>query len=97
MLTELNCIYDSRKSFYKKVKKEIDGNKTKLYSYETLVVTLDTHNKILILHNGSTESQTTLRHVREFLLQNSISPINLDLKDLSKKSLESIVNKEIKF
>lgn len=58
--------YDSRKSFYQKAKVEVfPGEGKKLYSYNTLVA--ETKNGRAHVYN--TQSQTTLRHVKEFLRQ----------------------------
>jgi hypothetical protein len=63
---ELNAIHDSRKSFYNKaIVREEDGKK-KLYSYNTLVCFIE-NNKPIVL---GAYSQTTLRHIKEFLKQN---------------------------
>ena len=79
--TELKTIYDKRKSFYKKAYIEyyIDCSigysrieKIKLYSYNTIVCTIDyvdSCNRFYHLHNTEMYSQTTLRHIREFLQQ----------------------------
>ena len=78
---ELNCSYDSRKSFYNKaVVIEEEGNK-KLRSYNTIVCEIK-NNKPLVY--GS-YSNTTSRHIKEFLLQNGFKAENMKqiLKDYS--------------
>ena len=69
--------YDSSKSFYKKakVKKYFSKNnlleKIELYSYNTLVVTLE-NNKYNLNYSIDSDllfSNTTLRHIKEFLKQ----------------------------
>lgn len=55
--------YDRAQSFYKKARVEDDGNK--LYSYDTLVAEIK--NGKPIIYNA--QSQTTRRHIRDFLLQ----------------------------
>jgi hypothetical protein len=66
-MEDLQARYDGRKSFYGKAKVEtdLDGCET-LYSYGT---------KVSVIHKGEayvfgTYSQTTLRHIKEFLKQN---------------------------
>lgn len=79
---ELTPIYDSRKSFYKKAYTETIGedikphaeiSKIKLYSYNTLVCSIEylwDSNRIYHLHVGKVLlTQTTLRHIKEFLQQ----------------------------
>ena len=73
----LNPEYDTRKSFYKKakVKKYFGKNnlleKIELYSYNTLVLTLE-NNKYNLNYSIDSDllfSNTTLRHIKEFLKQ----------------------------
>ena len=63
---ELNASYDSRQSFYGKARVIEEGNKQTLISYNTEVATIE-NGKAKV--NG-TYSATTLRHIKEFLLQN---------------------------
>lgn len=77
--SELQTRYDSRKSFYKKaiVKNLYDLGKgiTLLYSYNTLVcaVITDSDKKYYIINDEINDallySNTTLRHIKEFLHQ----------------------------
>lgn len=80
-MTFLNAIYDNRKSFYNKAivtencviwadgqTVKADGEKH-LYSYGTEVCYIDNKNKIHLLPKWNF-SQTTLRHIKEFLKQN---------------------------
>ena len=72
-MKNLETIYYSRSSFYGKAKVEVLENRINLYSYETLVAYIE---------NGATPhvngdyTQTTLRHIKEFLLQNGFVAIN---------------------
>ena len=79
---ELKPIYDARKSFYKKAFVEFEENRNdvgsvstcrNLYSYGTLVCTIFNHTyceKLYKIHVGDDLlTQTTLRHIKEFLLQ----------------------------
>lgn len=66
MRYELSCNYDSRKSFYGKAQVEVNEGTKALYSYGT---------KVCEIKDGIPRvtwrgySQTTYRHIREFLLQ----------------------------
>ena len=62
MTYELKAIYDSRKSFYGKANVEDDNT---LYSYGTRVCEIIDGKPIV----HGTYSKTTLRHLKEFLLQ----------------------------
>lgn len=62
---ELEPRYDSRKSFYGKARVEIEDGNKKLYSYNTLVAEIKDGRAIV----HGTYSQTTLRHIKEFLKQ----------------------------
>ena len=76
---ELNPMFDSRKSFYRKAFVEIDpktGDLT-LKSYGTKVAVI----KAGKLEVFGTYSATTLRHIKEFMWQNGYPP-------LSKKEIE---------
>lgn len=84
--TMLQCIYDTRKSFYKKAfyTKEENDNKTiyNLYSYNTKVLTIviDNDNKAqsyYICNEYTAYSPTTLRHVKEMLHQKFTMQVNV--------------------
>lgn len=64
--TELEPIFDSRKSFYKKAYTLTENNKITLLSYNTKVEEIK-NDKAKIF---DTYSPTTLRHIKEFLHQN---------------------------
>jgi hypothetical protein len=72
MTYNLPIKYNSRKSFYGKAKVEVSNGNQVLYSYGT---------KVAEIKNGKakvygTYSQTTLRHIKEFLLQNNYKAEN---------------------
>ena len=69
--------YDSRQSFHGKANVEVDGkgNET-LYSYDTPVAKIDRKGKLTLLPRWD-ESQTTLRHVKEFLRQHGLKADSL--------------------
>lgn len=68
MISELVPVHDSRKSFYGKARVITrKSGEVCLHSYNTLVVTINT-NKV-VLGPAWDGSQTTLRHVKEFLKQ----------------------------
>ena len=71
-MKNLETIYDSRNSFYGKAKVELDENQIILYSYGTLVAFIENDVAYITGHY----SQTTMRHIREFLLQNGFVAIN---------------------
>lgn len=72
---DLQPRYDARASFYGKARVEVtnDGGLL-LTSYTTHVATIfPAMNKAIVF---GTYSQTTLRHIKEFLLQNGFKAIN---------------------
>ena len=71
-MKNLETIYDSRNSFYGKAKVELDENQIILYSYGTLVAFIENGGAYIT----GDYSQTTLRHIKEFLLQNGFVAIN---------------------
>ena len=74
MTTYLKPIYDSRKSFYNKATITEDANGKYLTSYNTVVARItDKNNGYQIAPYAEIYgiySQTTLRHIKEFLKQN---------------------------
>jgi hypothetical protein len=62
---QLETRFDSRKSFYGKAVVIHEGNRIKLKSYNTIVAYIDETGA----HVNGTYSPTTLRHIKEFLLQ----------------------------
>ena len=74
----LQCIYDKRADFYKKAQiKEYNGIRY-LQSYDTIVAKIEDGKAIV---NGW-YSQTTGRHINEFLQQNGF-------EKMTKKEMES--------
>ena len=71
---ELRSIHDTRKSFYGKANVRIESNKRILRSYNTDVayIDLDTNKAIV----KGMYSNTTLRHIKEFLLQEGFKADN---------------------
>ena len=69
---ELRTNYNNRQSFYGKAQVVIEGNKITLQSYSTKVAYIEKDQAFI---NG-TYSQTTLRHIREFLLQHGFKADN---------------------
>ena len=66
-MIDLQAIHDSRNSFYGKAK--IDNSKRgilQLYSYKILVSQIQPSGARVF----NTQSQTTIRHIKEFLKQN---------------------------
>lgn len=65
---ELKALHDSRNSFYGKATVIETEEKSSLYSYDTLVAEINLKNHKAEVFG--TFSQTTLRHIKEFLWQN---------------------------
>ena len=64
---DLSPRFDSRKSFYHKAKVDTGkGDENKLYSYDTLVAEIKNGKPVVY----GTYSQTTLRHIKDWLKQN---------------------------
>lgn len=99
---ELRTIYDNAKSFYKKAYVEKCDDKIKLYSYDTHVATiyLTESGRYYSLNSDVQEellfSQTTLRHIKEFLHQFmsalDIQYSKLISKGFSKKNIKECDN-----
>jgi hypothetical protein len=69
---DLEAKYDSRRSFYGKARVEADYPLVKLISYSTNVATITFNGQPEdkgTLQVFGTYSNTTIRHIREFLLQ----------------------------
>lgn len=77
---DLGAEHDSRKSFYGKAKVDVKDDGTQvLYSYGTPVCRIE-NGKVTLLNKGYlgwASSQTTLRHVKEFLKQNGFEVASL--------------------
>ena len=71
---ELTPQYDTRKSFYGKARIEETEEYLKLYSYNTLVAMINKNENTAKVFDSY--SQTTLRHIKEFLKQNNFTAIN---------------------
>lgn len=73
-ITELHPEYDRRKSFYGKARVEIKADGTQiLWSYDTAVASISPEKELAI--NGW-YSQTTGRHINEFLRQNGFDSMS---------------------
>ena len=95
MRYDLDCRYDSKKSFYGKAVVKVIKNSIEqeqlLYSYETLVASIITnfekgtrvYELIPYVVNGKTKTQTTTRHQKEFFRQNMLS--DDEIKELFSK------------
>lgn len=87
MTTELQPKHDSHRSFYGRAEVEILPDNTKrLYSYDTHVTSITPDDEVVIY---GIYSNTTLRHIKEFLLQNGF-------KAESKAQIEADYMKEDK-
>lgn len=63
---ELEPIYSNQKSFYGKARVIRENGTIKLISYSTVVAIIENGK----LHINAFYSNTTLRHIREFIKQN---------------------------
>jgi hypothetical protein len=64
----LQPIFSDKMSFYKKAKVVFDNGKTTLYSYDTKIIELK-GRELVYMCEDYLLSQTTLRHLKEFLKQ----------------------------
>lgn len=77
----LQARYDKRKSFYNKAKVIREDNSIKLKSYDTIVAEI----KDKVLHIFGGYSQTTKRHIREFIRQ--FTDLDLESKDIYRREI----------
>lgn len=70
---ELSAIWDSRKSFYSKARVNNNDGDLELISYNTRVAVVYPDGTASVY---GTYSSTTLRHIKEFLLQNGFKAEN---------------------
>ena len=77
MLFELTPKFDSRKSFYGKANISFEGDRRLLLSYGTPVAFIEPDRPPVML-DGWDSTQTTLRHVKEFLKQNDLKAESLE-------------------
>lgn len=83
---ELQCIYDSRKSFYGKAQvNDVYGNGEVLilYSYNTPVSQITKNIDNIVYEYFGKYSQTTTRHQKEFFKQNGLT--DKEIKQLFKE------------
>lgn len=73
--TELKPVYNTQKSFYGKAIVKDTVNGMELYSYNTLVAKLES-GTVYVTHNDTYLSQTTLKHIKEFIQQLGYSKMN---------------------
>lgn len=71
MIYELSARYDSRASFYGKAHIKETAKKIYLQSYDTIILVLDKKSKDIkfLCRSEWAYSQTTLRHINEFIKQ----------------------------
>jgi len=77
-ITQLTPNYDNAKSFYGKALVKQSNNVYTLQSYDTDVAIIE-GDKLII--NGE-YSQTTMRHIRDFIYQYYTSAFDLSLKNI---------------
>lgn len=70
MLLELKAVHSNKKGFYGKAcVHQVNSYIIDLYSYDTRVCTVNRATRTITLREQWDRSNTTLRHVREFLAQ----------------------------
>ena len=86
-MNNLDCIYDSRQSFYGKAKYTLQVRGTyaiyTLYSYGTEVARVEVYEDAIKYFYYGKYSQTTTRHQKEFFKQHNIS--NREMEQLFKE------------
>lgn len=80
-LTELMPIQTNQKSFYKKAMIENIDNTQTLLSYGTPITTVSNNEIIYLNENIEVYTQTTLKHLKDFLYQ------TLGMDGLTKKDI----------
>lgn len=79
---ELTPQFTNQKSFYNKATVESDKGMDKLYSYGTHMATLNDNELVYLNDEEVYYSNTTLKHVKEFLMQGGYPKVTK--KDLIK-------------
>lgn len=79
---ELECRYDTRKSFYGKAQVKLFKSGLELYSYNTLVARITKETTKTTYENFGKFSQTTTRHQKEFFKQEGLT--DAQIKELFK-------------
>lgn len=101
-VTKLEPVHDSRKSFYGKAKvDEREDGSLVLYSYGTPVAMIKNDQAYLLSrvnnYSGYSTSQTTIRHVKDFLKQHGFKAESLKQLEKDYKILHSLdINEESK-
>ena len=88
--------HDNRASFYNKAKVQVDGNSETLISYDTPILKIS-NGKLEVLCDESALSATTMRHVKEFLMQaEEDGAIDLKGAKITRQWIASQANKGVK-
>ena len=69
MRKELTTVFDARKSFYGKAYVSEESNTFNLFSYDTYIATISNGHIKFASNIKDLLSQTTLRHLKEFMKQ----------------------------
>ena len=80
---ELHCEYGYQKSFYGKAYTLENDIIKQLYSYDTLIATINKKFNTVEFTQYSDYSSTTVRHVNDFLRQNGLLPQKVYIKGKS--------------
>lgn len=84
-VTELQPIYSTQKSFYRKAMvSTADNNEKLLFSYDTLVAGFKDGGLSFLTGNDYHLTRTTVKHINEFLSQNLGYSFKLTLAQLRK-------------
>ena len=81
--------FENVKSYYDKTQVEFENNIKRLFSYNVLVCEINVEENTFYLYKDFNFSQTTLRHVKEFLKQHN------SFWDYNKSRLEYIYNNQL--
>ena len=80
---KLHCEYGYQKSFYNKAYTLENDSIKQLYSYDTLIATINKKLNTVEFTQYSDYSATTVRHVNDFLRQNGLRPQRVYVKGKS--------------
>lgn len=82
---ELSSQYGGRNSYYGKAQVEVNNGEQTLYSYGTPIMKIKDNGEMEMLCDHWALTNTTIRHIREFMQQNGLSPV-------PKKELDKLID-----
>ena len=71
-IKELKPVFSKQKSFYSKAEVKEDEKGLSLYSYKTKIATIKNNELIFLTIEEEHYTNTTIKHLKEFCLQNNI-------------------------